>query len=84
MTISHPEPESVRHSELDDEPRQSAGEVPHVDTQIAGQWNLCAICKKPLLRGDRKVHRAPCARKRKSQLQRLRRWRQRRWGRDDS
>lgn len=38
----------------------------------------CVICHRPLYGDERKVHAGACARKRESQLQRLRRWRRRR------
>jgi hypothetical protein len=34
---------------------------------------LCHVCRKPLYRGERKVHRVACAHKRELQLQKMRR-----------
>lgn len=47
------------------------GEVSHKQT-------ACTVCHDPLAPGERKVHRGLCARRRKTYLQRLQRWRRRR------
>jgi hypothetical protein len=54
-------------------------EMPHVDRPHPKDERRCTICHEPLGVGERKVHRGPCARTRKTQLQKMQRWRQRRW-----
>ena len=50
---------------------------PSVQRDAQGR-RLCAVCRKPGIIANAKVHRGACQRKRKSQLQRLTRWRRRR------
>lgn len=78
LATEQPRAESVRHS------RGAAGfsrfEQPEVQFSELGvkQARLCLTCHKPLERCNAKVHPGHCARVRKSQLQKLGRWRGRR------
>jgi len=53
--------------------------MPHVDAPADRRGHLCAICRKELQAKEHKTHVGHCARVRKSQLQKLRRWRRRRF-----
>lgn len=46
--------------------------------EFSHKQTVCIVCHDPLAPGERKVHRGRCARRRKTVLQRLRRWRHRR------
>ena len=76
--ISHPDAESVRPVSLSDlellvQPAHDNGRrYPNAERQT------CRVCHKPLAGGERDVHKGRCRRVRKSQLQKLRRWRSRR------
>jgi hypothetical protein len=76
--MEQPDAESVRHSVDVDGEAVPDVVVPHVDPVLPAWQNKCAICRRELARGERKVHKGHCARVRKSQLQRLARWRRRR------
>jgi mono/diheme cytochrome c family protein len=69
----------VKHFAGAAEPAWEPSEGPQVGRVPARALRLCAICHQPLAAGARKVHPDLCAHKRKMQVQRLRRWRRRRW-----
>lgn len=76
--MGHPDAFSVRHYAAGGvEPSREAlaGESAAAP---AGKLRACLVCRKPLDVGDRRVHRGACQRARKTQLQRLTRWRRRR------
>lgn len=65
-----PSTDDVRQSE-----RQA--DIPPLRLHNNLQTGGCLICRKPLWVGQRKVHPGDCARARKTQLQKLARWRRR-------
>lgn len=78
LVLGDPSDSPVRQSEVAELLHAPLAPAELEDWRETEPVRRCLICRQPLAVENAKVHPGDCARKRKSQLQRLARWRARR------
>lgn len=76
--LGHPEPFSVKQSDAERVPVEIPDGPDGEGGTLAGNARRCVICRAPRKTPNALTCSSSCALKRKTQLQRLRRWRTRR------
>lgn len=78
LVLGHPDEDSVKQSLLQGEKADSGGYEYGGRAPLSAEPKSCVICHRAIETANAKTCGPSCALKRKTQLQRLRRWRGRR------